>query len=94
MLLQPAPQGFLLGEKEIAALAISNQIYFLMILLFFGIASGTSVFTAQYWGKGDALAPYLDADGALYVRYSPGAKTDAYQEIMPPTISVSGRVQK
>ena len=43
-----------LGEKEIAAVALSNQIYFLMILLFFGIASGTSVFTAQYWGKGDS----------------------------------------
>jgi hypothetical protein len=44
--------------------------------------------------EGDKLAPYLDASGALYVRYSPGPKSDSYQEIMPPAISVSGRVRK
>ena len=33
--------------------------------------------------KGEKLAPYLGADGALYVRYSPGPKSDSYQEIMP-----------
>ena len=44
--------------------------------------------------KGAKLSPYLGADGSLYVRYSPGPKSDGYQEILPPAISVAGRVQK
>ncbi len=42
-----------LGEVSIAAVALSNQIFFLMMLLIFGISSGSAVFTAQYWGKKD-----------------------------------------
>ena len=42
-----------LGETSIAAVALSNQIFFLLMLLLFGISSGTAVFTAQFWGKGD-----------------------------------------
>ena len=39
-----------LGETEIAAVALSNQIFFLLVLLIFGISSGSSVFASQYWG--------------------------------------------
>ncbi len=42
-----------LGETAIAGVALSNQIFFLFMLLLFGISSGTAVFTAQYWGKKD-----------------------------------------
>lgn len=42
-----------LGETSIAALGLSNQVFFLLILLLFGISSGSAIFTAQYWGKGD-----------------------------------------
>lgn len=42
-----------LGESSIAAVALSNQIFFLLMLFLFGISSGTAVFTAQFWGKGD-----------------------------------------
>ena len=44
-----------LGETAIAAVALSNQIFFLLMLLLFGISSGTAVFTAQFWGKGDRM---------------------------------------
>lgn len=40
-----------LGETEIAAVALSNQIFFLLILILFGISSGASVFASQYWGS-------------------------------------------
>jgi putative MATE family efflux protein len=43
-----------LGEASIAALGLANQIFFLLILFLFGVTSGTAIFTAQYWGKGDA----------------------------------------
>jgi putative MATE family efflux protein len=42
-----------LGETAIAAMGLSNQIFFLLALFLFGISSGSAIFTAQYWGKGD-----------------------------------------
>ena len=42
-----------LGEAPVAALGLANQIFFLLILFLFGVSSGMSIFTAQYWGKGD-----------------------------------------
>ena len=42
-----------LGETEIAAVALGNQVFFVLLLFFYGITSGTAVFTAQYWGKRD-----------------------------------------
>lgn len=43
-----------LGEASVAALGLANQIFFLLILFLFGVTSGMSIFTAQFWGKGDA----------------------------------------
>ncbi len=42
-----------LGETAIAAVGLANQIGFLNNLLLFGITSGSAIFTAQLWGKGD-----------------------------------------
>ena len=42
-----------LGETAIAALGLSNQVFFLLIIIIFGINSGSAIFTAQYWGKKD-----------------------------------------
>ncbi|MBI5823631.1 MAG: MATE family efflux transporter [Chloroflexi bacterium] len=40
-----------LGEASIAALGLSNQVFFVLILLMFGTTSGMAIFTAQFWGK-------------------------------------------
>ncbi len=42
-----------LGDSAIAALGLSNQVFFLLNLLLFGLTSGMSVFTSQYWGQRD-----------------------------------------
>ena len=42
-----------LGEVEIAAVGIGNQLFFLYTLLLFGIGSASGVFVSQYWGKKD-----------------------------------------
>ncbi len=42
-----------LGETQIASVGLANQITFLLILFLFGVSSGASIFTAQYWGKKD-----------------------------------------
>jgi putative MATE family efflux protein len=42
-----------LGEVQVAAVGLANQIYFLLNLLLFGITTGCAMFTAQLWGKRD-----------------------------------------
>lgn len=42
-----------LDEAAIAAVGIANQFTFFFIILQFGIHSGISIFTAQYWGQKD-----------------------------------------
>ena len=42
-----------LGTVEIAAVALGNQVFFLYNLILFGICSGATIFTAQFWGKKD-----------------------------------------
>lgn len=42
-----------LGEDAIAGVGMANQYFFLLNLLLFGIVSGSSIFTAQYWGSKD-----------------------------------------
>ncbi len=41
------------GETVLSAASLASQVQFIMILVFFGLTSGASVLTAQYWGKGD-----------------------------------------
>lgn len=42
-----------LGETAVAAVGLANQIFFLLTLFLFGVGSGSAVFTAQFWGRGD-----------------------------------------
>ncbi len=42
-----------LDAQHISATGLANQISFILMLIFFGINSGTCIFVAQYWGNGD-----------------------------------------
>lgn len=42
-----------LGVNEITAVGLANQIFFLFVLIIFGINSGAAIFIGQYWGKRD-----------------------------------------
>ena len=42
-----------LGSVEIASVGLGNQIFFILNMMLFGINSGASIFTAQFWGKKD-----------------------------------------
>ncbi len=42
-----------LGQRSIAAVGLANKVFFVFTLLLFGIVSGSSILTAQYWGKND-----------------------------------------
>ena len=45
-----------LNETAIAALGLTDQIFFLSYVAFFGLTSGAGVFVAQYWGNQDIPA--------------------------------------
>lgn len=42
-----------LGEVEISAAALSNQIFFILSLLIFGVVGGSNVLVSQLWGQGN-----------------------------------------
>jgi len=42
-----------LGESAIAAVGLANQLFFLLILIIFGINNGAAVFIAQFYGNGN-----------------------------------------
>jgi putative MATE family efflux protein len=42
-----------LGEAQIAAVGLANQVFFVFFLLIYGINSGCGIFIAQYWGAKD-----------------------------------------
>lgn len=45
-----------LGENPLAGVALANQIFFVMQITLFGIASGCAIFTSQFYGKGDYVS--------------------------------------
>lgn len=54
-----ASDAIMLGKIEqsaLSAVSLACQIQFVFSLFYFTIASGTSIFAAQYWGKGDKVA--------------------------------------
>lgn len=55
-----------LGEDAIAGVDLANQYFFLLSLLLFGINSGSSIFTAQYWGNRDTKFGLLLDAGAVW----------------------------
>lgn len=42
-----------IGEVAVAGVGLSNQAFFILSLCLFGIATGSAIFTAQFWGKRD-----------------------------------------
>ncbi len=42
-----------LGDANIAAVGLANQVFFFFSLILFGVNSGSSIFVAQFWGKKD-----------------------------------------
>jgi putative MATE family efflux protein len=42
-----------LGDTSVAAVGLANQFFFVFQIFLFGIGSGSAVFTAQFWGRGD-----------------------------------------
>lgn len=44
------------GEKALSGVSLAGQIQFVLLLILFGLTSGMTVLTAQYWGKKEVRA--------------------------------------
>ena len=75
-----------LGEASVAALGLANQIFFLLLLFIFGVTSGMSIFTAQFWGKGDAESIRKVLGICLIVAVSAAALFSAGAVFIPETL--------
>ncbi len=42
-----------LGEQQLSAVTLANNIFFVLMLITFGIQSGSGILISQYWGRGD-----------------------------------------
>ncbi|MFD3158528.1 MATE family efflux transporter [Haloimpatiens sp. FM7330] len=42
-----------LGETQIAAVGLANQLFFIFMIFLFSVNSGAGIFIAQFWGKKD-----------------------------------------
>ncbi len=43
-----------LGETQLSATSIANQLWFMLMIVCFGVSGGANVLIAQFWGKKDA----------------------------------------
>ncbi|MGG5461064.1 MATE family efflux transporter [Clostridium sp. B9] len=42
-----------LGETQLSAVAVANNLFFVLTILMFGLAGGSNIMISQYWGKGN-----------------------------------------
>lgn len=45
-----------LGETQLSASSLANQLFFIYTLVVFGTSGGTSVLVSQFWGKRDTVS--------------------------------------
>lgn len=85
-----------LGQDQIAAVGIANQVFFLISLFFFGIASGTSIYLSQYFGAGEtdkmektmAFATVICTIGAAIISIFSFLRPDLIVKIFTDDINV------
>lgn len=71
------------GEKVLSGASLAGQIQFVMTLFLFGITSGATVLTAQYWGKKDTRSIEKIMGMAMTMAVSAGLLFNLAAEIFP-----------
>lgn len=75
-----------LGQIELSASSLANQPFFIFNLLIFGMASGSSVLNAQFWGKGDVRSVKIVISICLKVALTVSILLSAAVMIFPETV--------
>lgn len=75
-----------LGQIELSASSLANQPFFIFNLLIFGMASGSSVLNAQFWGKGDVRSVKIVISICLKVALTVSILLSAAVMVFPETV--------
>jgi putative MATE family efflux protein len=75
-----------LGTVEIAAVGLGNQVFFLYNLILFGICSGGTIFTAQFWGRGDIPGIRKNMGFCMFLNLAPALGFTLASIFIPDTL--------
>lgn len=75
-----------LGQNELSASSLANQPFFIFNLLIFGMASGSSVLNAQFWGKRDIRSIKIIISICLKVAFTVSILLAAVVMLFPRTV--------
>ncbi|MCI6022915.1 MAG: MATE family efflux transporter [Oscillospiraceae bacterium] len=75
-----------IGQTELSASSLANQPFFIFNLLIFGMASGSSVLNAQFWGKRDTRSIKIVISICLKVALTVSILLGAAVMIFPETV--------
>ncbi len=73
-------------ETAVTAASLSYQVYFIIGLIYFGINSGSMIFTAQYWGKNDTNSIRKVVSINLFINIAVGLLFTLLAEFFPHQI--------
>ncbi len=76
----------LVGESALAAVGLANQMFFLIVLFYFGVSSGAAIFVAQFWGAGDRKKMHQVMGIALVISLLGALFAAAVSILIPGTI--------
>ena len=76
----------LVSENALAAVGLANQMFFLIVLFYFGVSSGAAIFVAQYWGAGDRRKMHQVMGIALVISLLGALFAAAVSILFPGTI--------
>ena len=74
------------GEKVLSGSSLAGQVQFVMTLFLFGITSGATVLTAQYWGKKDTRSIEKIMGIGMFAGISAGLIFTIASELIPAQI--------
>lgn len=74
------------GEKVLSGSSLAGQVQFVMTLFLFGITSGATVLTAQYWGKKDTRSIEKIMGIGMFAGISAGLIFTIASELIPEQI--------
>ena len=75
-----------LGDTSVAAVGLATQVYFILSLLYFGMSTGSAIFTAQFWGKHDTESIQKVLSLNLICNFLIGIVFTLISQIMPEAI--------
>ena len=74
------------GEIALSAANLANQLFFILMIVTFGVTSASMVFASQYWGKGDVYSMKRIITIMLRVAFVVSLAASALALLMPETV--------